>query len=642
MCGIAGIVSRTSFDCRLLEQMSSILRHRGPDDEGLAVLEDRKWQAFGGDDTVSELTLPRFSSGQQASVGFVHRRLSILDLSVQGHQPMISSSGKQTMVFNGEIYNYLELRKELQSAGFHFQSESDTEVVFVAIQHWGTAAFSRFRGMWAIAFADSEQNQLILSRDRFGIKPLYFTEYNGKLAFASEIKALLKTNLMPAQVKREKLFEYLAFGSPSKAFDEPFAHLKSVEPGTFLTVDLDSLQTTFSRFYDIGTAVSVAKQNRPDRETFAACFEESIDLHLRSDVPVGACLSGGLDSSAIVAACSQRMGAGSFETFTAAFPGNAVDESHFAKMVAGSYGNVRPHFITPKAEELVASLDDLIFTQDLPVGSTSVFAQWSVMKLAHEHGIKVLMDGQGADETLGGYYNFAGLRLIGLLRSGRFGAFVKEYRNIQQRFTPAVNMALARAAYYYLPKNLQRQLRSNQRLGSRFIAPEYLKKWEMTVPARGGKDFESHALLSLQYGLYELLRYEDRNSMAFGIESRVPFLDHQLVELILALPESEKLHQGWTKYPVRHYLNHKVPDAITWRVDKLGFVTPQQDWKAQLAPALRSYLENYNYPPELNAAYFKSLAHADLSNNAHLSEFWRAYSVLRWMEVFGVEVEGEF
>ncbi len=640
MCGIAGIISTASFDGRLLKEMSALLRHRGPDDEGFALLDEHhKWQSFGGSDTAGELHhLPRLADQQPVTMGFVHRRLSIIDLSVHGHQPVISADGHQVMVFNGEIYNYVELRKEMQESGFTFHTDAEAEVVYRAIRCWGTKAFARFRGMWAIAFADTQINQLWLSRDRFGIKPLYYTELNGKLAFASEIKALIKTGLVPPEVSREKLFEYLTFGSLSKLYDEPFTHLKSVAPGSWTSVDLKTLRTRSERYYHLENAVEEAKQNRPDRHAFAACFEEAVGLHLRSDVPVGACLSGGLDSSAIVAACSQRMGAGPFPTFTAAFPGNAVDESHYAKMVAESFDNVQPHFITPTAEELVASLDEMIFAQDLPVGSTSVFAQWSVMKLAHSHGIKVLLDGQGADETLGGYYHFAGLRLIGLLRRGKFAAFVREYQQIKTRFTPAVNTALARTAYYYLPESLQRKLRTNQRLGARFIDPEYLKKWKMTVPARGGKDFESHAMRSIEYGLYELLRYEDRNSMAFGMESRVPFLDHKLVELVLALPESEKLHTGWTKFPVRHYLSGKVPDAITWRVDKLGFVTPQQDWKAQLTPTLRSYLENYNYPPELNAAYFKTLAHSDLSNNAHLSEFWRAYSVLRWMEVFGVEV----
>jgi len=639
MCGIAGIVAQQVFDCRLLQQMGDTLRHRGPDDEGFAIVgENAQLLAHRGKETVSELArLPRFTDGQQCRIGLVHRRLSILDLSELGHQPVLSADGQRALVFNGEIYNYKELRAELISKKIEFQSDSDTEVVFHALAHWGTSAFERFRGMWALAWLDMEKRELILSRDRFGIKPLYFSDFNGKLAFASEIKALLETGLMPPKVERDKLFEYLAFGALSRPFDEPYTHLKSVEPGTFLTVDIESSRRTATRYYHIEARVAEAKQNLPDAESFAKAFEESIKLHLRSDVPVGACLSGGLDSSAIVAAAAGQHPDQPFHTFTAAFPGNAVDESQYAKMVTDQFPNIQPHLVYPQAEGFSEDLDRLIHAQDLPMGSTSVFAQWEVMKLAHSRGMKVLLDGQGADEILGGYYNFAGLRLIGLLRRFQPGAFLREYRALKENFTPKINTAIGRAGYYYLPEWMQRRVRSQTRQGSHLIAPEYFKNWDMPVPARGGRDFESHALLSLQYGLYELLRYEDRNSMAFSIESRVPFLDHPLVECILAMPESEKMNNGWTKYPVRRYLQNRVPGAITWRKDKLGFVTPQSDWKNQLAPKLSEYLKHFDYPEELNASYFQSLAQQTLTDNTHLSEFWRAYSVLRWMEGNGVE-----
>lgn len=639
MCGIAGIIGQTPVEAELLAKMSRSIRHRGPDDEGFALATDEcRWAPFSGDDTVPELQLPKLEQNKSFRIGLVHRRLSILDLSPLGHQPMLSDDGQRALVFNGEIYNYQELRTELQAAGRTFRSPGDTEVVLAALEHWGTEAFKRFRGMWALAWVNLTKREMILSRDRFGIKPLYWCRHGGKFSFASEIKALLAAGVLPPKVQRERLFEYLAFGTLAQPYAEPYTHLESVSPGTFLTVNTDTLVSSETRYYDLEAAVQETKKQRPGWADFAPAFEESVRLHLRSDVPVGACLSGGLDSSAIVAACAGQMEGAEFHTYTAAFPGQSVDESHFAKQVADCYLNVQPHFTTPRAEDLVASLNDLIYTQDLPVGSTSVFAQWAVMQRAHADGITVLLDGQGADETLGGYYPFAGLRLIGLLRRGRLGGIVANYRHIRERFTPNVTTALARAGYYYLPESAQRMLRRRQRLGTRFIADDYARHWQMPIPDRGGRDFESHGLRSLQFGLYELLRYEDRNSMAFGIESRVPFLDHPLVELILALPEADKLHEGWTKYPVRRYLQGKVPDAITWRVDKLGFVTPQQDWKAQLAPALRTYLDQYDYPPELHADYFRSLARTDLSHATHLSEFWRAYSVLRWLEVFGVEM----
>lgn len=639
MCGIAGIVGQHPSTAEKLIKMSHSLRHRGPDDEGFATAgESMQWQPFAGSDTAMPHEFSQIQESHTFSVGLVHRRLSILDLSPLGHQPMLSDDGERALVYNGEVYNYRELRDELKALGRVFRSEGDTEVVLAALEVWGMAAFSRFRGMWALAWADLRNKRVVLSRDRFGIKPLYYCNQNGTLAFASEIKALLAANLLRPTVPKERLFEYLTFGTLTEPFAEPYADLLSVKPGTFLTVNPESLETTETEYYNLSDAVQKKKLEAPHWDDFGNAFEESVALHMRSDVPVGACLSGGLDSSAIVAAAAGKMDSRPFLTFTAGFPGHNTDESHFAQQVTDRFPNVQPHFTTPQADDFVASLSALIHTQDLPIGSTSVYAQYAVMQLASKHGIKVLLDGQGADETLGGYYPFAGLRLIGLLRRGHLLGFFREYRHIRNRFTPAVPQAVARAGYYYLPEAVQRQLRKSQRLGSKFLAEAELKEWRMPVPDRGGKNFESHALRSLQFGLYELLRYEDRNSMAFGIESRVPFLDYPLVELILALPESAKLHEGWTKYPVRHYLNGKVPDAITWRKDKLGFVAPQQDWKAQLAPVLRSYLNGYAYPDVLNASYFKELAKRDLSDNVQLSEFWRAYSVLRWMEVNGVEV----
>jgi asparagine synthase (glutamine-hydrolysing) len=638
MCGIAGIVSSAPFDPQLVEVMASALKHRGPDDEGYATLGNSgRIQCFSGKETDAGVSgLPDIQLAGYTKLALAHRRLSILDLSADGHQPMCPDNGRSALVFNGEIYNYRELREMLKAVGCNFRTESDTEVVLKALETWGESAVSRFRGMWAFAWLDMWRGTLLLSRDRFGIKPLYYTKQGDKIAFASEIKALLQAKVLPARTGRNELFEYLAFGSLSKPFAEPFDNLNAVAPGTNLHVRLSDLYTREDRWYELSQSLRASPSGTA--EDFGDWLTESVKLHLRADVPVGACLSGGLDSSAIAAACTLGEGVNPFHTFTAVFPGKSIDEGDYARQVIEALPGVNGHFTTPTAETLLNDLDEMIRFQDLPVGSTSVFAQWEVMKLAGSQGMKVLLDGQGADELLGGYYPFAGLRLINLLKRGHFSTFLREYNQLKIRFTPAIHTAFLRAAYYYLPEGLQRSLRNRERIGSRMIAPAFRREWQAQVPSRGGRDFLDHSLRSLRFGLYELLRYEDRNSMAFSIESRVPFLDHVLAERCLALPESEKMHQGWTKYPVRRYLQGKVPDAVTWRVNKLGFVTPQEEWKSLLTPVLANYLLNYDYPPELDAGYFRQLAHKGVKKPEHLSEFWRAYSVLRWLEVFGVEV----
>lgn len=351
---------------------------------------------------------------------------------------------------------------------------------------------------------------------------------------------------------------------------------------------------------------------------------------------VGSCLSGGLDSSAIVYSASQQLKEVPLKTITAAYQNKIIDESEYAKMVANDLKNVKDIYTYPDAKTLVADMDKMIYAQDLPIGSTSIFAQWEVMKCAGQHQIKVLLDGQGADEVLGGYYNFAGIHLIELLKKFKFNRFFKEYFQLKQNFTPEIKNAVLRAAYYYLPYHLQKQLRAKERLSFNFIDADKINELDLIIPKRGGKTYNEHATLSVKFGMYELLRYEDRNSMAFSIESRVPFLDHRLVAFMRGLPNEQKIHQGWTKYILRKMLNDKLNDKVVWRKDKKGFVTPQQEWKNELMNNLVTELKESEMPSIMNKDYVLQLCNKDLSNASHLSEFWRAYSVVKWYNVFNL------
>lgn len=639
MCGIAGIYNLKGVEVAEVVALSQTLKHRGPDDEGFFLSNNEQAENCKGEDTITELQYLKHISeiNYQPNLALVHRRLSIIDVTPLGHQPLLTPDQRYTIVFNGEVYNFKEIRQELEQKGYVFKSNSDTEVVLNAFVEWGATCVNRFVGMWAFVVFDKHKNTLTLSRDRFGIKPLYYFKNQTYFAFASEIKALLKLKEVDKSISNKNLGSYLAFGTTANPYQNLFEYIVDVEPGCNYQLDLNTNQLTKTTYFSIDDELPINTNDiKTNTQKFEELFTDSIGLHLRSDVEIGSCLSGGLDSSAIVYNASKQLNGVPLKTFTAAYQNKTIDESDYAKLVANDLTNVTDIYTYPDAKTLVADIDKLIYAQDLPIGSTSIFAQWEVMKCAGQNNIKVLLDGQGADEILGGYYNFAGIHLIELLKSFKFNRFFKEYYQLKQNFTPQIKNAVLRAAYYYLPESLQQQLRAKERLSYNFINPGNIKELDLLVPKRGGKTFDEHVNLSVKFGMYELLRYEDRNSMAFSIESRVPFLDHRLVEFIRALPTNQKIHGGWTKYILRKMLNDKLNDKVVWRKDKKGFVTPQQDWKNELIKTLTTELKQSNLPSIMNKNYVLQLCDKDLSNATHLSEFWRAYSVIKWYNTFNL------
>lgn len=643
MCGIAGIVSLEGVNTRELYKMSTVLKHRGPDDEGFLILDaQNKTQYLKGDDTISELSaLPHIqeATADNYTMGLLHRRLSILDLSAAGHQPMSYAEGRYELIFNGEIYNYKELRAELKVAGYSFTSDSDTEVILAAYVAWGKSSVTKFVGMWAIALLDVERGELFLSRDRFGIKPLYYTSANGKFAFASEIKALLCLDFVAPEANMTSVFEYVCFGATADPSANLFKQIKPLPPAHHLVLNLSTMQSAISCYYELEK--NIEDYNLPSedniQQTFKDLLDNSINIHMRADVPVGSTLSGGLDSSTLVAMAARKMNGKSFKTFTAAYAEKDIDESDYARKVIASQQNIDGHFTYPNASTYWQDIDKLIWHQDLPINSTSMFAQWEVMKLAKQQNTKVLLDGQGADEILGGYYNFAGLYLIEKLKRGNIPGFITERNELRNKFAPNINNALGRAAYYYLPEFVQRSIRAKKRLGMGFVADAYQQQLNtIDVPARGGRTFKEQSLLSTQFGLQDLLRYEDRNSMAFSIESRVPFLDHRLVEFSIALNNDWKIKNGWTKYILRKTAEPLLDKEVVWRKYKMGFLTPQKLWKLQSKKELDTFVNEVKMPTFLNKDYLLKLNSADINDSSHLSEFWKIVSFLKWAEIFNV------
>lgn len=641
MCGIAGIVSKEKVNPLHLYKMSATLKHRGPDDEGFSLFDNQGAnKEFRGDDTITELhNISHIKeAGDGFTMGMLHRRLSIIDLSPSGHQPM-HFQDKYTLVFNGEVYNYRELRTELQSEGYKFVTESDTEVILAAYNKYGAACVDKFIGMWAFALYDKEKQTLFLSRDRFGIKPLYFYEEKNTFAFASEIKSLLALDMVKPVVNQSSAFEYISFGATFSPTDAMFSEIKTLEPGHNLMLHVNSLERKSIKYYDLEVRVSnyVLPAEDKIQSAFTELLNNSIDIHLRSDVSVGSTLSGGLDSSTLVALSAKKMQGKPFKTFTASYNEAGIDESNFSKMVTSRLLNSDAHFIYPQIKTYWADLEKLTWHQDLPISSTSMFAQWEVMKCAKGENIKVLLDGQGADEILGGYYNFAGIYLIELLKGFRMRSFRSQKKKLEENFSPNMDIALGRALFYFIPEFFQRKIRSGKRLGMGFINEKYAAQMqEIKIPGRGGRSFKEQSLLSIQYGLQDLLRYEDRNSMAFSIESRVPFLDHRIVEFCIALGNDWKIKDGWTKYILRKTAEPILDAKLTWRKDKMGFVTPQKSWKEHSQKELTDFVNNCEIPDFINREYLITLCAKEISNATHLSEFWRMISFLKWVQVYKV------
>jgi asparagine synthase (glutamine-hydrolysing) len=550
MCGIFGVWQGDGrpVDTGALVRATAALRHRGPDDEGYLIADTHRGTAVAasGDDTSPELGLPHVGRVVPGDLAFGFRRLSILDLSPAGHQPMASADGRFWLVFNGEIYNYVELRHELEGMGHSFRSGSDSEVLLAAHAAWGRDCLARLNGMWAFAIWDVRERTLFLSRDRFGIKPLLYARVGQTIAFSSEAKALLAAGIVPFAPDEKQLQRFLETGlmpSPSRG-ETFFANIAAVPPAHSLLISRASVELV--RYWSIPHAETDAETDvSTDRaiEEYSDLFHDAVRLNLRADVPVGTCLSGGLDSSSIVASIA-RAGRIDQRTFSAVYDSDGRwNEREQIDRVLRSV-DVQAVFTRPTRESLWEDLPALAHSQEEPFETTSIFAQWCVMRAARQAGVTVLLDGQGADEILAGYQDtaFPSYALDTLLRDGP-GAGLRAMREYGVRLP-----ALVRAFAHRFPTD------------ARYRNLDELLRYQMTER------------------LPLLLRYEDRSSMAFSIEARVPFLDHRLVEYVFRSAAGLRVRDGWSKWLQRKAIDGALPSVVVWSRDKIGFETPQSDW----------------------------------------------------------------
>lgn len=630
MCGIFGQFSTLSGgeNSAVRERIAAatrLLAHRGPNDQGL-----------------EEVPL------ECGSVTLGHTRLSIIDLTSGGHQPMRSHDGRFLIVFNGEIYNYRELRQELRSLGHSFATESDTEVLLAAWIEWGEGSLHRLTGMFAFVVLDRLRRTLTLARDAFGVKPLYYCSAKASFCFASEIPALCA--LLPAKPEPnlQRAYDYLAFGSYDNTADTFFNGVHRLQPGHLLQLDLNVSGTAEPRRWwwpriDEREGLQHADAARQLRDMFV----QSVRLHLRSDVPVGAALSGGIDSSAIV--CAMRLAEPDMplHTFTFVAPGSPVDEEGWADRVNTHVGAVS-HKVEVTTEELGEDLDSMIRAQGEPFGSTSIYAQYRVYRAAREAGIVVTLDGQGADELLAGYDGYPTGAVGSLLEEHRLGdavALARAWSKWPGRGRSSALRALTSAATPIWLRALGQSLLGHKRHHHGWIDANHAREMGLAllptrapraVDARGRRLVEHLRSALTGNGLAALLRHGDRNSMRWSIESRVPFLTIELAEFCLSLPESLLLSQnGETKAVFRAAMRGIVPDQILDRRDKIGFRTPENAWLRAQGPRLLDWLDAADRVPILNAARCRQHISQAISGTAPFSAAsWRLINYCRWINLY--------
>lgn len=629
MCGIVGgywIQPPSNLEV-CLDKALDEMRSRGPDDRGFDL----------------------YSQGPGV-VALGHTRLSIIDLSSAGHQPMVSRDQRYAMVFNGEIYNYRELRSELAGLGFKFVSDSDTEVLLTAWSVWGQACLRRLDGMFAFVVHDRAEKRIHCARDAYGIKPFFYSRRAGSFHFSSTLSALLQLRQEKLRLDWQRSYDYLVHGdydSNARSFIDGVSHLP---PGHWLTFDLVSATASEPDCWwrprqDEATGLKFDQAAELVREKFL----HNIRLHLRSDVTLGAALSGGIDSSAVVCAMRHVEPDAPIKTFSYIASGTALSEEMWVDRVNAFVG-AESYKTTANSEDLLRDLDDMIVAQGEPFGSTSIYAQYRVFKLAREHGVTVTLDGQGADELLAGYSGYPGYRLISLLENdGLFAAhrFASNWSKWPGRSYRLAVMELGRNMlpddiYAFSRKILGRDFRPKW-LNVGMLEEQGVSFRESRLPSdemhRGRRVIEQLSKSLQERGLPALLRHADRNSMRFSVESRVPFLTAGMADLLLSMPENFLISDaGETKSVFRAAMRGIVPDDILDRKDKIGFATPEKDWLLGISGALREWMAAGDSVPGfiMKTQLLKAFDDVVAGRKAFSWQLWRWVNFVRWVQLNGV------
>ncbi len=587
MCGIVGIISKNGVRMSDLLQMSSALQHRGPDGFGYMFGSEQKGMR------VWHNLNPTISDASPIQVGFAHRRLSVIDLSLANSQPMMDDSKHYCVTYNGEIYNYLELKRELQSLGYSFKTTGDTEVLLQAYKAWGPDCINKFNGMWAFALLDQPNNCVIFSRDRYGIKPLYYMIHGGVLYFASEIKALLVIPTFEKKANEKVVAKYLFTGLLDDTLETFYEGIFQFPAGHWSRIPLKArpLEMTPEPYWGFPENNFIGTE-KDAIDHFREMFLDSVRIHNQSDVPVGTCLSGGIDSSSIVCASellrkNNRVPSYTHSAFGYCSSDQRYSEKRFMDEVVRET-SVNMNIVDVNEKQFVDQLPRIIEAQDEPFGSASIAMQWFVFQHAKAKGITVMLDGQGADETLAGYHTYfvtIALNLLAERNLKEFLALRSEYQKEIGTFPLSYGFLSLGVLVALLPHSIRNILHPAARMMRRLkkgnsMAPERISLTSKIMKNYLNEEATPHYPYSLNQELKVqvqstclpgLLRYEDRNSMFHSIEARVPFLDNRLVEFLFTLPEEWKIKGVVTKYILREAMKGILPETIRNRKDKIGF-----------------------------------------------------------------------
>lgn len=626
MCGlIGGFWQNAPADLQSRLQKGLVaLKHRGPDDRG-------QW-------------LHRAPSG---TLALGHTRLAIIDLSANGHQPMHSADGRFSIVFNGEIYNYPELREELQAAGHLFRTDSDTEVLLTCWMLWGKACLPKLSGMFSFVVYDSFNNTLTCIRDAFGIKPFYYSLVSSRFAFASEAPALLSLLPEKSALNLQRAYDYLVYGSYDNQESTFYEGIQHLLPGHVMTLALsqETLAPSIERWWWPSIEERSGLSFQQAAEELREVFLQNIRLHLRSDVALGVALSGGVDSSAVVCAMRHLEPCLPIHTFSYVARCGVEDEETWVDLVNGRAGAI-PHKVVVAPDELASDIDDIIRAQGEPFGSTSIYAQYRVFRRAKEQGVKVTLDGQGADELLAGYHGYPVARMRSLLERGDVAALVRFINGWSRWPGRSKQLAFLLLGAALVPDSLQPLARRliGQSPAPAWIDVAYLREAgvmprlmrpQPSPHASGRRMTEALRSALTGNGLSSLLRHDDRNSMRWSIESRVPFLTTDLAAFLLSLPEDYLLSsQGETKRIFRAAMRGIVPDATLDRRDKIGFQTPELRWLQTLGPRVFEWLDGADNVAFLRSDTCRREVRAIVDGRkAFSSSAWRLINYCRWVQL---------
>jgi len=642
MCGIAGYILKSASNIHRTKNqiVLDLLEKRGPDDYGL-LLSDGESVSTGRNEILE-------SGGQKLALW--HRRLSIIDLTEHGWQPMSSSDGRYHIVFNGELYNYKEIRNELRTEGISFKTESDTEVLLQAFIKWGKSCLKKFIGMFAFAFYDHQQKTIFFCRDFFGIKPLYYAFTEKGFFFGSQINVVLALGDIKPNVNLDSSLNYLNYALTDYSENTFFNEVKQLEPAHYLEINLNNVTAVQPVRYWEAKADKISKKDISFDEaasTFRDMFLKSVELHMRSDVKIGAALSGGLDSSAIVAAMKYLSGnAARVETFSFIADDPAYSEEAWVDILT-SAARVDSFKTSPSSSDFFNDIQNIIKLHEEPFGSISIFIQNRVFRLAAENNIKVMLDGQGGDEILAGYTHYLFIRLASLLKSGNIAGAIN-YVNKCLENNPEVSFKLLSSSSfrYLLPSSFYEKVKNKVvkanevswldqgwflQNGKSILPPSSIDTRPSSVVEKLIEDLKYQILP-------RLLHYEDRNSMNYSIESRVPFLNPELSAFMYSLPEEYILsNSGKTKAVFRKAMQGIVPDAILNRKDKKGFAAPQRKWMTDLKPWIDEVMNDkivdeipFIKRKELQVSW-NSFLNGDHNNDKLI---WRCINYIEWYKLY--------